>query len=343
MRAISAIFWVLLLLVASGCGGKKTEPAPTRDALRPSSIAAPASMAPPLTVCSFNVQFLGSSRTRQSGILATVLEPYDIVLIQELVAPPGPGTFPDGTPYRPDPEAAKFFDAMEAVGFAWILSEEDTGRGARNQNNGTATEWHVAFYRPERVAHALDLPGGFLADDRTAHPNYDRVPYAFPFRDRHTGIDFVLINVHLRPDAGPANRERRAGELAAIAEWVATREGPERDYLIVGDMNIQNEAELFAATPEGFFSLNDECRPTNTTLSGGKPYDHVMYRPRYTVEIDTEFDLEVIDLVSAVRPHWDSANGRFPGDPYNHDAFRATFSDHHPIVFRFRADARDDD
>ena len=86
-----------------------------------------------LEVCSFNIQFLGNSKRRKNTTLADLLKDCDIAVIQELVSPPFAGTFPDGTAFKPDPESAAFFEAMEPLGFKFVLSAEDTGTGPKNR------------------------------------------------------------------------------------------------------------------------------------------------------------------------------------------------------------------
>lgn len=113
----------------------------------------------------------------------------------------------------------------------------------------------------------------------------------------------------------------------------------EKDIIILGDMNIEDAEELADATPVGYLSLNNEVRRTNTLINssstqGAKPYDHIMYNVGATEhEIDTDFDMNVIDLVAAMKPLW-SASSKYPGDPYNHNLFKQYYSDHHPIEFR---------
>ncbi|MEE3258164.1 MAG: endonuclease/exonuclease/phosphatase family protein [Candidatus Latescibacterota bacterium] len=295
-----------------------------------------------LTVCSFNIQFLGQSKVRDDPALARVIEDCDIAVIQELVAPPYAGNFPDGKSYKPDVEAAEFFAAMSALGFAYVLFEEDTGSGAKIYLNSSATEWWVAFYRSDKVGLAADLPPGFLAADRSDHADYERVPYAFAFRTSAGVLDFVLISLHLRPGAGKKPRARRQHQLAAVARWIGRHAAAERDFIILGDMNIENARELQQVTPSGFISLNDECRPTNTNVRGPKPYDHVMFNPEYTGEIDRQYDLRVIDLIAVLRSAW-RGPGPYPGDPYVHNEFRKYYSDHHPVVFELDVPGRDDD
>lgn len=214
-----------------------------------------------ITVCSFNIQFVGHFKDKNNSALAAILKDFDVVVVQELVAPPLAGTFPDGDAYKPDAEAKAFFDEMVAHGFQFKLSEEDTGTGDAIHNNGPATEWWVVFYKLDRVMMVTDWPNGFLADDRSNHPDYERVPYAFAFRTLDATMDMVLISVHLQPGSGSASRLRRKHELTAISNWIAAQPGTEKDYIILGDMNIEDRFELAALMPPGFVSLNDQCEP----------------------------------------------------------------------------------
>lgn len=314
----------------------------------PPGAPATADAADTLLVASFNVKWVGGSKVRKNDDLAEMMSPYDIVLVQEIVAPPYEGTFPDGRPYRPDEESAAFFDAMQDEGFAYVLSPEDTGTGESNNKNSAQTEWFAAFYRPEFVAPAPDLPGGFLHPDRTANPSWDRVPYAFPFRTVDENLDFVLISVHLHPDAGPKHRARRQTELEATFAWINTHNDSERDFLVAGDMNFQNCDELTNRTPIAHRSLNEACFATNTAEAKnpkkGRPYDNVIINPADTVELDFEHGFLIYDLLAYMEDHWDAeTDGPYPGDPYDGKRFIAAFSDHHPVEFRLTVPAMDDD
>jgi hypothetical protein len=94
-----------------------------------------------LSICSFNIQFLGNSKVRDNVGLAEILKDYDLVVVQELLAPPYAGTFPNGEAFKPKPETRDFFDAMTNRGFTNVFSEEDTGPGTKNHLNSSATEW----------------------------------------------------------------------------------------------------------------------------------------------------------------------------------------------------------
>jgi endonuclease/exonuclease/phosphatase family metal-dependent hydrolase len=310
---------------------------------------------PHVQVCSFNIQFLGHFKHRDVSALAEVVKDCEIVVVQELVAPPTAGAFPDGTPRKADPEAAAFFGAMRVRGFEYVLSSEDTGSGPENHKNSSATEWWVAFYKPFYVVGAMpggvriagDLPSGWLATDRSDNPDYERVPYAFAFRTANgpmldvTGTDFVLISVHLQPGSSKADRARRKHELQSIWKWVEANNAVEKDFIVLGDMNIEDCDELRSLDhiPTGYRTLNDKCLPTNTNVNGPKPYDHVIL-PRQIHPPDYGF--EVVDLVKVLETRW-LDEGPFPGRPYNHDTFRQLYSDHNPIKFRLPRSEVDDD
>lgn len=303
------------------------------------SVTPAAAQTDEISVVSFNIQFLGSSSKRDNEALTDMLADFDLVFVQEVIAPPYDGEFPDGDPYRPDAQVTEFFDQMQAHGFDYFLSPEDTGPGVRNHSNGTNTEYWVAFYKANRVELATDLPLGFIADDVTRNPNYDRVPFAFPFRAGSE--DLVFISVHLRPGAGPAHRARRAHELDSIWRWIRNRSGSERDYVILGDMNIENCTELAAVLPQNAISMNGGCDATNTNVNSPKPYDHVMFRSQFT-DAEIPGQMEIVDLIEEMRGDWPGPSS-YPGDPYQHNRFRAAYSDHHPIVFTVVVDSEDND
>lgn len=319
------------------------DPSPDLRPVQP-DLSPPVRDADVIRACSFNIQFLGHSRRRDHEALAAILEPYDLVLVQELVAPPYAGKFPNGKSYKPDPQARSFFEAMKKLGFSYILSEEDTSK-ARNHSNSPGSEWWVAFYRDDVLDPAEDLPRGFISEIRVKHPVFSRVPYAFAFRTDDKRLDFVAVSVHLAPDPGKKARATRRREISAIADWVEKQMGSEEDVLIVGDMNVHDKKELVQFLPDGWNSLNDECRDTSANRNGSKPYDHVLYRARNRMaSLDTGFDCKVVDLRDKMQPFWKSADP-YPGgaSAYDHDNFRAWYSDHMPLEFRLKIPEKDTD
>ncbi|MBY0452446.1 MAG: hypothetical protein K2P92_05370, partial [Bdellovibrionaceae bacterium] len=154
-----------------------------------------------LKVCTFNIQFLGNYKNRDNHALADYMKKSscDMVVVQELIAPPNIATlysaqpemankvytFPDHTPIVPNEGNTDFFKEMRMAGFdKFWLSDQDTGNSETNQSNGTATEWFVVFYKNWLVSPKLSLPHGFLHSDVTHNPRFDRVPYAFSFQTK---------------------------------------------------------------------------------------------------------------------------------------------------------------
>lgn len=300
-----------------------------------------------IKITSFNIQFLGNPKNRDNSALASVVADSDIVLVQELVAPPYQGIYPDGTAYKADPEALAFFKEMADRGFTYILSEEDTGTGDNIHRASSATEWWVAFYNEQKISidNELNKNGisGFLANDRSNHDDYERVPYAFPFKINETSMDFVLISVHLKPGSGPNNRARRKHELESIYSWVNKNDEKEKDFIIVGDMNLYSCDVLTTMNIGEFITLNSNCLNTNTNVNGPEPFDHVLYRKTFTTEIDLEYGFTVTNLITAMKAPWyEVFTQEYPGEPYNHNPFRARFSDHHPVSFKLKSTIDDD-
>lgn len=320
------------------------------------------------SICSFNIQFLGNSKIRKNSLLADVLKRQncDLVVIQEIVAPPDLRQIPNNTYYgteqlpvfpltgdswKPVDVVTDFFLAMQAHGFdSYWLSEQDTGPGENNQNNGSATEWWAIFYKSAKWEKALDLPHGFLDGDVTQNPDWDRVPYAFSVRHKSQKADFVLINVHLRPGADKVSAARRQHELQSIKKWIDQQKekSTERDFIVLGDNNIENNDELMNLDID-LTSLNTEARiMTNTNINGLRPYDHVFIDPRWSKEISSYKNLINISLVNELRLKWLPEWGDYPGGDstgvgYNHNLFRFNFSDHNPIKFEVSINEKDDD
>jgi exonuclease III len=303
--------------------------------------AFPATAADSIKIASFNVKWIGYYPERDDEFLAELMSQFDIVVVQELVAPPYPAKYPNGKKVKPDAQSAEFFDAMKEQGFKPILSPEDTGPGDKNHKNNASTEWFVAFYRDDKVELAEDLFSGFIAKDLTANKDYQRVPYAFAFRVPD-GPDFVLISVHLQPNASSAARKRRAHELASIAKWIDKNDNAEeKDFIVLGDTNIQSCNELEKIMPTGFTALNSECKDTVTALVS-RPYDQIFYLSEPTgKEIDKEHGFGVIDLVKEAKDQWTS-DDPFPGHPYKSKIFPKHYSDHDPIHFQIKVEDDDD-
>lgn len=271
--------------------------------------------------------------------------------------------------WRADYQAFHFIGHMKKAGFDYVLSLGDSGRTAI-YNNTTASEWHVVFYRPTKIAPApvTDMPTEWTKIDPqeplVAHPIFDRVPHSFGFRTlpRSDGkqLDFVLINVHLHATQTRVNeREKDAGivraqELLQIQKWITEkhRQFPERDYIVLGDMNIYDNTQLeeireYLSTEmqrlelpgaDTLTSLNLAAVATNISTTSPKPFDQVIFDPAFTSEI-IRSRAHGVDLIVANISEYFNFEGNFGGQS---NQFIKAYSDHMPLMFIMKIGSDDD-
>jgi len=289
-----------------------------------------------IEICSFNIQFLGHFKSRDNYSLAKILSPYDIVVLQEMVAPPINGIFPsDSTKFKADKESADFVIEMEKQGFSYWLSSEDTGP-TKNHTNSSASEWWITFYRSEIIIPDSARYYGFLDTTLLASSLFERVPFCMPFKSISGSSTFSLISLHLKPGNSVANRVRRSDELNSLFAWVRKQKENNKDFILLGDCNIYKKEEFIGFESDSIYSLNRNCVSSNTKLyedpKKGKPYDHVFYNENSKEEIIVS-SFKVVDLMKSLK---DIAPERvFPYEIYEHNSFRTRFSDHLPVSFSY--------
>jgi endonuclease/exonuclease/phosphatase family metal-dependent hydrolase len=287
-----------------------------------------------LSICSFNIQFLGHFQNRENTVLANILKAHDIVVVQEMVAAPVNGNYPDGTAYKQDNESAAFLQEMEKKGFSYWMSQEDTGP-TKNHTPTTASEWWIVFYKKDKVLPDTNRCKGFVSAPLVANPVYERVPYAFSFKAVNGPLNFTLVSVHLKPGDGKEEKETRQNELKELFRWTSAQMESNKDFFVLGDCNIYDRSEFSAFKEKDVYSLNDDCLSTNTKMyeskDKGKPYDHVFYTS-YSRQDLVNGSFEVVDLMKEIKNY--SKPGQFSLTPYIHDEFRTMFSDHVPVTFK---------
>ena len=287
-----------------------------------------------LKICSFNIQFLGHFQTRENAILADVVKNNDIVVVQEMVAAPVDGLYPDKTAYKADKESGAFVTEMTKRGFSYWMSTEDTGP-TKNHTPTTASEWWIVFYKKEKVLPDTVRCHGFVSQPLVANATFDRVPYAFPFKAVHGKSNFTLVSVHLHPDDGKADVVERKAELDYLMSWMTSLKESNKDVYVLGDCNIYDQKEFVDYKTKHITSLNEACVSTNSLKYGnaakGEPYDHVFYTS-YSNEDLIKNSFNVIDLKAEILKLVPA--GTYQLDPYVHDDFRTKFSDHLPVTFQ---------
>lgn len=331
-----------------------------------------------LALCSYNISFLGAWPQKQNAALVDLVKNCDVVVIQELA-------YPNDKAAGGNDVTIAFFDEMANAGLdGWILSEGKTG--PTNGNLGRNADYFVAFYKKARIQHAEDLPNGWLEQPTVKNPRFDRVPYAFGFRAVKSGskkpVDFVMISVHLHPTEGSniaakvADKAFRVFEFGIIQDWINAQDSTEKDYIILGDTNIEDQEEYNAITGNPspavkkemtsrgksvgkasaglettYTSLNavvgadGTVQMNGTNLKMEKPYDHVFYNTETSTEIKR--GMNMIDTVKFFRPNGFLKKGDTVGDiTLDKDEaaihFTGFYSDHDPVQFFMTNDGDDD-
>lgn len=293
---------------------------------------------PGLTVASFTVDKLGIYTSRANGALACLLAPFDLVVVQGLTAPPYPGSFANGEPFRPEAAATAFFNAMQQQGFRAAVAPEDTGAGDRNQLNSDLTVWPTVFFKESRLAVDQSRPSGYIEPDVTANESYARVPYALALETRDGSYDFLLLAVDLSADRGDAQRRRY--ELSALSGWLQQNRKGERDVLVAGGFNFAGCGEPQSLLPAGFNWLSGGCQPND--LSGQRPHDALVLLEGADAQLAEP--MTMLNLVPAMQPFWLFERGAgYPGDPLNVVLFTQYYSGHHPVAVRLATPASDQD
>ncbi|MGF1719262.1 hypothetical protein L4D20_04355 [Vibrio kyushuensis] len=288
-----------------------------------------------LSIVTYNNKFVGHYKLKDNEAIANILSNYDLVFIQELVAPPYDGSYPNGKKYRSDPESKGFFEGMISAGFNYVLSEEDTGASSTNHSSTTSTEWFVAFYKPGIVQPKPSLIQGFVDLDRSNNDVFDRVPYAFSFKHIKTKTDFVVISTHLAAGASPTDGLKRSRELDRIYSWVESNKDKDDNFIILGDMNFKNCAEISSSVSDDYNALNKgiNCKKTNVS-NNPKPYDNVLILKTNNTDIKYIPGIEVVELRDKMLEFWpEDSQAHYPGDPYDGNKFSQYYSDHNPVLF----------
>jgi len=145
----------------------------------------------------------------------------------------------------------------------------------------TNSKEQYVFYYDMRFVQLLGAP--------STYPDVDDVFEREPFAARFAagGFDFVLVNIHVKPD--DADAEIRA--LGDVVAW-AEAEFQDPDVIVLGDLNADctyfDEADRQAAVPMNWITPDD----TDTTVKGTVcTYDNFLLTDSLMDEFTGEIEL----------------------------------------------------
>ena len=132
----------------------------------------------------------------------------------------------------------------------------------------------------------------------------------------------------MQPGKSKKKRARRYHELTSVFNWISIQQqnNSERDYIILGDMNVYKCDRLDNHLINGFTRANKQC--FNSNLRRTYPYDQVLYNKAYT----HLKDYRVIDMFEYFNIPKSTPNKKII----------AKYSDHHPIFFTILNEKDDD-
>ncbi len=142
-------------------------------------------------------------------------------------------------------------------------------------------------------------------------------------------FDFVLLAAHAQWGTSAG----RVAELQSLADWVDLKRKEkacvDKDFIVVGDFNIETPAQLAALTSKGLQMpgrLKDKTYGTN--LAQNKRYDQILHYPDYPQNFSNEAG--VVDFFSG------GTEDLFPG--LEKSKFTFQMSDHLPLWMQINTD-----
>lgn len=268
----------------------------------------------------------------------------------------------NGTP-RPVFKAAQLVDAILTIQPDVIaLSEvnslvelKDIVRGLRDND---LVYRYTMLSQPVPQKVAILFRDGIEVDQRRFVPGSDagqpnRLRKALSARVRAGNFDFLLVALHLKSGRSSQERATRTTQLGAIRNFISqrTQATGERDVLVVGDYNMvpdqdQVNFDALSPGPAGFmrFISTEELalppgQPTRfqtSHISGcpqGKPRGNLL--DGFAIAragTESEYVADSLELLPLHELLGMSCT-----------AYKATVSDHLPLVARFKTDLGDDD
>ncbi len=206
-----------------------------------------------IVIASFNIEIFGPKKAGKPeivAILADIGNDFDILAVQE---------FRDET----GEAIRRYLEKLNAEGERYdVIYSERLGRSSNKEQ--------YAFYYD---ASKFEVLGEYTFED--IGDVFEREPFLAHFKSKQGNFDFVLVNIHTKPD--DATREINA--LASVVEE-AKQHFNEQDILVLGDFNadgsyFSEERDATAFEAEEYSWL--VCDDLDTTVAqSDNTYDRIV-------------------------------------------------------------------
>src|SRR5262245_49432552 len=265
-----------------------------------------------LNIATWNIREFGRKSRKDAAIhyIAEILNQFDLISIAEL-----------------RDNLGDLEEVMELLGPYWRVIYDDA------IDDGGGNDERIGFLYDKR---AVAFPG-FAATanaPRTKEgtvylPKFDwwREPFMASFRAG--SFDFVLLAAHAQWGTAAG----RVAELQSLADWVDLKRREkycvDKDFIVVGDFNIETPAQLAALTSKGLQMPSKlKGKTYGTNLAQDKRYDQILHYPGYPETFTNEAG--VVDFFTG------GTEDLFPG--LEKTAFTFQMSDHLPLWMQVNTD-----
>jgi len=319
-----------VFVVASACAALATAGmAPLTGAVQ-----APAQ----LRIGSWNIEHLGDPKARRASGEGVLQQPkdlaryirhanLDLLAVQEITAD---AAAPEGFPkkYRTNSILTKTFGELnKSAGQEWrhILFPK---MKPADTSQWVGVAWNSSVVKP--VGNIFQVPVSHARSSQDSN-RWDRNLHAMMFSAGKGKTDFVVLVVHLKASASASYAKHRGEEIGEFVKKTADLHKAfpgEKDFIVLGDTNIQNadEPALAALEKAGFQDLNKTDLDTHTA-KGVQPFSRV-----FVPKNQPEFARSKLEVLSAFQKK----------EKLSFAEFRARYSDHYLVVAPIQLVADDD-
>jgi len=214
-----------------------------------------------LSIANFNIQVFGKTKADKPAVmdvLAKTIAQFDIVSIQEIR---------DSSDYA----IKKLEQAVDALGtdYSYIIGP----RVGRTYSK----EQYAFMYKTSSIT-----PYTSFTYDDSASDIFQREPFMAKFKAKSSKFSFVLISIHTDPD----DAEKEISALTNVVASAQTLFAPEKDYIILGDLNAdcnyfdEDDTTNPLRGPDYLWLTTNDMDTTVATASC--TYDRIIITNKYT-------------------------------------------------------------
>lgn len=191
------------------------------------------------------------------------------------------------------PEAAEELVVKLKEKFGLDFGVAHSEPGASTSKQSTSMIWNKATVDgkrlewDEKIQTWLDIRSQNFSDDMLEAEHgkvFDRYPGLFSFSVKNTKFDFLTVPLHLKAMGEGSLRRQIASKILAAAVARMIKNGPEQDWILLGDFNAEIASNDFAPLAErGLVPLSAEDEGNQVFTYLKSPYksmiDHVYVSP----------------------------------------------------------------